>query len=245
MKKALSKRILVFFMLFFCVVVSRSTYVEASMASEAQKYTLGETYRGAVNEDSDSYTDYYKFTIKQKSHVSLSAASANYKGEFWFALFNSQGKSVLSNSNIKWKKNNATGVYKGSGYRTLEKGTYYLGIHDEYGCEYTYSFKIRAEKLITLSKGSFSSLKSNKAGQMTVVCKAAKKALGYRIQYSTDYRFRSGVKTVYATSKTKTIKGLKRGKKYYVKVCPFNVYNDGEYVFGTNSGIKAVTIKKK
>lgn len=235
MKKVLSKRILVFFMLFFCVVLSRSTYVKASMASEAQKYTLGETYRGEVYYDSA----YYKFTITQKSHVSLSMTTT--KESCKVTLYNSKGKVVLSTDNLTWKANNATEIYKGSGYRTLAKGTYYLDVHNTG----TYTFKIRAEKLITLSKGSFSSLKSNKAGQMTVVCKAAKKALGYRIQYSTDYRFKSGVKTVYATSKTKTIKGLKKGKKYYVKVCPFNVYDDGEYAFGANSGIKAVTVKKK
>lgn len=238
MKKVLSKRILISFMLFFCIVATRSTFAKASMASEAQKYTLGETYRGTT-----WYDKYYKFTIPEKSHVSLRVTIEEGYGEF--VLYDSKGNGILYNSNFNWKENGATGIYKGSGYRTLKKGTYYLKVATTLYNGKHYTFKIQAEKLITLPKGSFSSLKSNKAGQMTVVCKAAKKAIGYRIQYSTDYRFRSGVKTVYATSKTKTIKGLKKGKKYYVKVCPFNVYDDGEYAFGANSSIKAVTVKKK
>lgn len=50
-------------------------------------------------------------------------------------------------------------------------------------------FKIQAEKQIKLPKGSVSALKSNKKVQMTIKCKSVKNAIGYRIQYSTDYRF--------------------------------------------------------
>lgn len=50
-------------------------------------------------------------------------------------------------------------------------------------------FKIQAEKQIKLPKGSVSFLKSNKKVQMTIKCKSVKNAIGYRIQYSTDYRF--------------------------------------------------------
>lgn len=39
-------------------------------------------------------------------------------------------------------------------------------------------------------------------------------------------------------------KKLAKGKRYYVKVCPYTVYNDGTYVFGQNSYVKQVFIKK-
>ena len=67
----------------------------------------------------------------------------------------------------------------------------------------------------------------------------------YRIQYSTDYRFRKGVKTIYSPTRTKTLTKLAKGKRYYVKVCPFTVYDDGEYVFGMNSYVKAIYVRKK
>lgn len=138
--------------------------------------------------------------------------------------------------------NTVTGVGKGSQYRTLSKGTYYL---EDAGRNTNFSFKIQAEKQIKLPKGNISSLKSNKKGRMTVKCKSVKNATGYRIQYSTDYRFKKGVKTVYSPTTSKTIKGLKKGKRYYVKVCPYNVYDDGTYIFGQNFYIKKVVIKKK
>ena len=102
-----------------------------------------------------------------------------------------------------------------------------------------------AEKQIKLPKGTLKSLKSAKKGHMTVKCASAKNAIGYRIQYSTDYKFKKGVKTVYSATTTKTIKGLKKGKRYYVKVCPYTVYDDGTRVFGQNSYVKTVVVKKK
>lgn len=235
MKSKFLNRVGILLLVILGVMMWNKIPVEASMASEARDYTLGEIYRGSTWN-----SVYYKFTIEQKSHVSLLVTTNDDYAEF--ILYNSTGRILLSSSNLTWKKNNATGVRKGNGYRTLAKGVYYLEI--KYA-NHDYSFKIQPEKLITLAKGAFSSLKSKKAGQMTVVSKKIPKAIGYRIQYSTDYRFRKGVKTVYTTSRTKTIKGLKKGKKYYVKVCPFNVYDDGEYVFGANSYVKAVTVKKK
>lgn len=57
---------------------------------------------------------------------------------------------------------------------------------------------MQAEPLITLSRRMITSLKSKKAGEVTVTCKSASNAIGYRIQYSTDYRFRKSVKTIYS-----------------------------------------------
>ena len=108
-----------------------------------------------------------------------------------------------------------------------------------------FNFKITAESLITFPRGSFTSLKSNKSGQVTVGCKAVSNAIGYRIQYSTDYRFRKGVKTVYSPTRVKTLTKLTKGKRYYVRVCPYTVYDDGEHAFGANSYVKSVYVKKK
>ena len=39
---------------------------------------------------------------------------------------------------------------------------------------------------------------AKKLEKFTVTCKSASNAIGYRIQYSTDYRFRKSVKTIYS-----------------------------------------------
>ncbi|MFQ7765051.1 MAG: hypothetical protein ACLRH0_11845 [Blautia wexlerae] len=69
-----------------------------------------------------------------------------------------------------------------------------------------------------MQKGNITSLKSNKSGQLIVSCKERViYAIGYRIQYSTDYRFRKGVKTIYSPVRIKTLTKLCKGKRYYVR----------------------------
>ena len=148
--------------------------------------------------------------------------------------------------NVSYKENTVTGKGTARVAKTLNAGIYYLEVYayDNVYHDMEYYFTIQAEPLITLSRGTITSLKSKKAGQITVSCKSASNAIGYRIQYSTDYRFRKGVKTVYSPSKVKTLTKLSKGKRYYVKVCPYTVYDDGEYAFGMNSYVKAVYVKK-
>ena len=43
---------------------------------------------------------------------------------------------------------------------------------------------------------------------------------------------------------TYTIKTLAKAQRYYVNACPSTVYNDGTHVFGQNSYVKQVFIKK-
>ena len=124
---------------------------------------------------------------------------------------------------------------RGQVSRTLNAGTYYLKMR-------TYrdhDFRITAEPLITLARVSITSLKSNKSGQLTVSCKSVPYAIGYRIQYSTDYRFRKGVKTIYSPVRIKTLTKLSKGKRYYVRVTPYTVYTDGEHAWGATSYVKS------
>lgn len=102
---------------------------------------------------------------------------------------------------------------------------------------------MQAENPITLSKGVITSLKSKKSGQMTVSCQSVKNAIGYRIQYSTDYRFKKGVKTVYSPTRIKTLTKLGKKKRYYVKVTPYTVYSDGVYAWGGTSYVKSAVVK--
>ena len=234
MKKKLRKYSSIFLMVLFCMVLWSAVPTYASMDDEAQDYTLGETYRGC-----HYYEKYYKFVLTEQSHVTLNATSSKYTVDF--SLYNTSGKILLAPDNIAFNHNVTTDLYKGTVSRTLPQGTYYLEIA---GHGYEYYFNIEAERLIKLSGGVFSSLKSNKAGQMTVSCRPVENAIGYRIQYSTDYRFRKGVKTFYAPTSVQTISGLHKGKRYYVRLRPYTVYSDGEYAFGATSYVKSVLIKK-
>ena len=79
--------------------------------------------------------------------------------------------------------------------------------------------------------------------QLTIKWKKNTKASGYQVVYSTNKKF-TGKKTV-RKAKTITsykIKGLKKGKKYYVKVRSYKTVN-GKRIYGAYSTVKKATIK--
>lgn len=243
MKKRLLSLFMAIVLCFSSTVITQGVVAEAAMADEAEDYELGETYNGR-----DSGERYFKFEITEKSHVVLYVefkwgTSSVYSDYIYFDIYNSDGEQVLRDADIICKENKATGIYTGSQSRTLAEGIYYIKINRRLAAEF--SFTIQAEPQIKLPKGTFESLKSSKKGQMTVVCEESEDAIGYRIQYSTDYKFKTGVKTIETPEPKKTITDLKKGKRYYVKVCPYSVYDDGTMVYGQNSKVKAVKIKSK
>lgn len=223
-------------MLLVGAVLGVKVPVYAAMADEAIEYTMGETYR-----EQNSYgSRYYRFTLEQKSYISLDVTVNSRMLNF--TIYGINGKKYLVPGNVSYSKNAATNTYHGTASRTLAAGTYFLEIpsYNYDGCYFT----LKAEEPIKLSKGSISSVKSNRAGQLTVSCKSVSKAIGYKIQYSKDYRFRSGVKTVYSPARTKTLTGLNKGKRYYVRVTPYTVYSNGMYAWGGTSYVKSAVVKK-
>ncbi len=88
-------------------------------------------------------------------------------------------------------------------------------------------------------------VKNSAKKAMKVTFKKVKGADGYQISYSTSKKFKKGsVKTVTAAKSPKTIKKLKKGKTYYVRVCAYKKDSAGGKVRGANSKAVAVTIKK-
>ena len=108
----------------------------------------------------------------------------------------------------------------------------------------------KAKKTITLTvkpvRTKIASVKSTKSKNMVVKWKKDTKATGYVIQYSTDKKFKKGVKTVTITKNkttSKTIGKLKGGKNYYVRVCTYKKSN-GKQIKGSYSAVKSVKVKK-
>lgn len=92
-----------------------------------------------------------------------------------------------------------------------------------------------------------SSVKSPKKKTLTVKWKKDAKADGYQIQYSTNSKFK-GAKTVdikkNKTVKTTIKKGLKGGKKYYVRVRSYKKDGKKAKICGSYSKAKSVKVKK-
>lgn len=125
----------------------------------------------------------------------------------------------------------------------------------------SYKFKVRAVRASDNIKGDFSSvltvktspkkvtldtLKSKKKKQAVVTWKTVSGATGYEVKYSTSKKFTKKTTATTTVKKDKTnkitLKKLKSGKKYYVKVRAYKVV-DGKKIYGSYSRKGTITIK--
>lgn len=98
---------------------------------------------------------------------------------------------------------------------------------------------------MTAKKTVIKSVKSTKAGKITVSWKKDSKASGYKILYATNKNFKKAKTTTVKSNKTvkKTLSKLKRGKTYYVKVCAYKTVK-GKKIVGSYSAVKKVKVKR-
>lgn len=102
----------------------------------------------------------------------------------------------------------------------------------------------RWEKVKKPSKEQITSLKSGKAGTMVVKYKKYSGIKGYEIVYSTSKKFTAAsTNRVVAGSSEKTLKKLKTGKTYYVKVRAYRVDSTGRKIYGIYSKVRNVQVK--
>ncbi len=102
----------------------------------------------------------------------------------------------------------------------------------------------RWEKNSKPSKEQITSLKSKKAGSVDVKYKKLSGIKGYEIAYSTNKKFTSAsTNRVVASSTEKTLKKLKSGKTYYVKVRAYKTDSTGKKIYGAYSKVKSTQVK--
>lgn len=78
---------------------------------------------------------------------------------------------------------------------------------------------------------------------MVVSTKKVKDAKGYQILYATNSSFTKNKKTLNTGLLNKTVKKLKSGTRYYVKVRAYKMDSANKRIYGSYS--KAATIKVK
>ena len=100
------------------------------------------------------------------------------------------------------------------------------------------------EKVKKPAKVSLKTVKSTKAGTLSVKTKKGKSVVGYQFTVSTDKKFKKNVKNITTKKLTATFKGLKKGKTYYVKVRAYKVDSANKKVYGSYSSVKTVAVKK-
>ena len=97
-----------------------------------------------------------------------------------------------------------------------------------------------------VARPAISTLTNSAASKMTVKWGKNAKATGYQIQYCPDKTFKTGNKSVSinsASTVSKVIGSLAKGKTYYVRIRTFKTVGSTKY-FSAWSAVKSVKITK-
>ena len=218
-------------------------YYIVSTTSSSSKYTRTTDITGKY-----TFALNLKYVTKNKmdnevdsARVRLSLTSMVYAGGL-------AGDYIeVSNDQLRYSSTNAS-VMKVKGALAFPKknGSYTLNSYNSAGkLVATYSNSVSGLK--TYLKIGWRSVKSKKKKAVSLSWqKNITDATGYQIQYSTNKKFKKGVKTVNVNGKnstSKTIKKLKRKKVYYVRIRAYIDQGEGEKLYSSWSTVKKVKIK--
>ena len=182
--------------------------------------SLNKTYTEGFSKDdsfeSNYYWDHFVFSVPENGKFTLSVSakdSAYYVSPKAMVVITS-----LENSDNMWMYDkNGTIPKKASD--SIEKGDYLLTFaYSDTSLKGDFTFKI--EFAPNVKKTSLTKLIKGKKS-FVAKWKKASGVTGYEIQYSTDKKFKKNVKvkTVKKAKTTKlSVKKLKSGKKYYVRI---------------------------
>ena len=99
---------------------------------------------------------------------------------------------------------------------------------------------------IHLTRPTLAKVYSSGAGKIAVQWKKNSSCTGYVIQYATDKNYKKNAKMVVLNGKNKfrkTLTGLKKGKKYYVRIRTYRKVGSQKHVSAWSAS-KTVTVKK-
>lgn len=182
------------------------------------------------------------------SKISLKVKAVSNTNNGYKVSFNSNGGKKLSYSSKNVKKGQKIGTlptvqrtkYAFKGWYTAKNGGSKINENSVINSQQTY---YAHWKKVTVKKTGIKSLKSSKKKTLSLKYKKSDKAKGYQIVYSTDKNFAKNVYKTNTKNTSVTIKKLKSGKRYYVKVRPYRKDSAGKKVYGKFSGIKNVKIR--
>ena len=96
---------------------------------------------------------------------------------------------------------------------------------------------------VKLKKALIKKLKNAAKKKVTVTIRPVAGATGYKVIYSTNKKFKKAKSRITYSPKL-TLKKLKKGKTYYIKVMAFAKASDGTTVYGKAGKAKKIKIKK-
>lgn len=215
-------------------------------------------YNAGIN-GSGLTLDYGK-NCKNISKIVASKGSGNNKVK--------KGKKVTIPSKMNYEvKFNGNGGKSGKASKTIKYGSFYGTLPSakragyefkgwytkkKGGSKITSDKKIKSAKnrtvyaqwtKVKVKKVSGISLSSTTKTRMVVSTKEVKGAKGYQILYAANSSFTKGKKSLNTGLLNKTVKKLKSGRKYYVKVRAYKEDSTGKRIYGSYSKAAAVKVK--
>ena len=222
------------------------------MASTSDCYSKGYDYYGY-------YADIYKIYVPQKGVISIKMCAecndymlATLEDEINIYNSNNTEQKCFSNYRQYDGYDAGNGCYYDTYNVNLNKGTYYIeitfgknSVDNKY---YEGSYDVIFNYTPTFPNTSISKTTAKKKS-FNVKWKKASSVTGYEIQYSTKKNMKSSkkIKVKKASTTSKTIKGLKAKKKYYMRVRTYKtvkVNGQNKTYYGKWSGKKSVKTKQ-
>ncbi len=175
--------------------------------------------------------------------------------------------NTSSGITVKWSKvSGASGYYvyrkTGSGsysrIATIKSGSTVsytdTAVKSKNGTSYTYAVRVYSgstlsaytgKATVRLTAPTLSSVKNSSSKKLTVKWSKVSSVTGYQIEYSTNKNFSNSktVKVSGASSVSKTITSLTKGKTYYVRVRTYKTVSGTNY-YSAWSSTKSVKISK-
>lgn len=165
----------------------------------------------------------------------------SYKKVYGNKAFKLNAKRTVGNGKLSYKTSDKKVADVKNGTVTI-KGTGSCVITVTAAKTDTYKAKsVKISLQVSPKKAVLKSIKVLSGRKAKVTWNKAAKITGYEVRYSTDKKFKSGVKKVLVPSSkanSTTIKGLKKGKKYYVQVRAYKAVNKKTKLYGAWSTAK-------
>lgn len=199
-------------------------------------YTVRANYKA---EKTDQKKDNTTEKKTQKSNQKITGISSSYKKAYnsSFTLKpKAKGKITYKSSNTKVATVNSKGKVKikGTGKVTIT-----------ITAKETSAYKKQTKKVTIYAVPGKRDIKKLSSGKkkLTVQWKKDNRSDGYQVQYATDKKFKKAKSIVIGKKQTtkQTIKKLKTGKKYYVRIRSYKKINGKKY-YGTWSSKKTVKV---
>ena len=251
------------------IPVGKTTTVSLTGNKGGKSFKTSDTAIATVDKSTGKVTARKVGTVKI---TATSAATANYKAASKTvtikvvpaATSSFTAANQATGIKLTWKKvagANAYFIYRGSTQIAAIRDSSTVSYTDKKantnGTKYTYKIIASASATgrSTLSKSvttycvarpAISTLTNSAASKMTVKWGKNAKATGYQIQYCPDKTFKTGNKSVSinsASTVSKVIGSLAKGKIYYVRIRSFKTVGSTKY-FSAWSSVKSVKISK-